>query len=524
MGKLDLREVNAREWSWVVLFAAAVMVFTSVPYVVAVASQTADWRFGGFLIGAEDGNSYLAKMGQGARGSWLFTIAYTSEPQQPVFMFGLHLLLGKLAGPSPEAQMLVYHLARLIFGVALLMVSYLFLAEFLPRISQRRLGLVLVALGGGLGWVLVLAGQAWWLDSFPIEFYSPEAYTFLMLYGFPHLLAARCLFLLGVLAYWRGRTLWAGLALLGVSLIQPLYVLVAWVIMGSTVLIGWFRQPRHPQLALHAAWRALRVGGLSSPIVLYTIWMMSVDPLLQQWNAQNILPSPHPVHYLLGYGLWLVPAALGWWVLWRQNQTLAGWVAGWLLAVPFLIYAPLTTQRRLIEGVQLPLVALLVLGLTVAWRRWRKLLIPLVTSLSLVTTFIIWAGGLYAARTLTEPAFVPADQRAVFDWLTENAESGQVALSAFETGNFVPAYTPLKAYIGHGPESLFLTQKRPRVAAFYHLATPDAQRQQLLADGHIAWVLLGPHERALGDFDPSSVPYLNRRFTSGAYSVYQVIP
>lgn len=517
-------KVTIREWRWAVVFAAAVMAFTTVPYFVAVASQTADWRFGGFLLGAEDGNSYLAKMGQGARGSWLFTIAYTSEPQQPVFMFGLHLLLGKLAGPSPEAQMLVYHLARIVFGVALLLVSYRFLAEFLPRISQRRLGLLLVALGGGLGWVLVLAGRVWWLNSFPIEFYSPEAYTFLILYGFPHLSLARCFFLLGWLAFWRGRAGWAGLAFFGVSLIQPLYVLVIWVILASHVLVVGLRQRHTLRLALPHVWRAVLAGWLSSPVVLYTIWIMSVDPLLKQWNAQNILPSPPPVHYLFGYGLWLLPAAFGWRIVWRRNPLLAGYIAGWLATVPFLIYAPLTTQRRLIEGAQLPLVALLVLGLTIAWRRRRKLVVPLVASLSLLSTFLIWAGGINAARTLAEPVFLPTAQRAVFAWLAENSQVGQIALAAFETGNYVPAYTPLKAYIGHGPESLYLAQKQPRVAAFYQSATSDAEREQLLADGRIAWVLFGPYEHALGNFDPTTAPYLRLSFTSGPYSVYQVLP
>lgn len=516
--------VAAREWRWVVVFAVAVMAFTTVPYLVAAASQTADWRFGGFLIGAEDGNSYLAKMGQGARGAWLFTIAYTSEPQQPVFMFGLHLILGKLAGSAPEAQMVVYHLARIAFGVALLAVSYRFLAEFLPRLSQRRLGVVLVALGGGLGWLLVLAGRAWWLDSYPIEFYSPEAYTFLMLYGFPHLLAARCLFLLALLAYWRGRAFWAGLALFGVSVIQPLYVLVAWVIVGLHVVIFWLQHRRDRAAVFQLAQQAVLVGLLSSPVVLYTVWIMSTDPLLKQWNAQNILPSPHPVHYVLGYGLWLIPALPGGWVLWRRHPRLAGLVAGWLVAVPFLIYAPLTTQRRLIEGFQLPLVALVVLGLTVAWRRWRKLAVPLVTSLSLLTTGLIWAGGVNAAQTRTEPAFLPADQRAVFTWLAQNSEWGQVGLAAFETGNFIPAYTPLRAYIGHGPESLFLTQKQPRVTAFYQADTAEADRRQLIEEGDIDWVLFGPHERALGDFDPATASYLTQRFASGDYAVYQVIP
>jgi hypothetical protein len=524
-------EVTRREWRWAILFAVAVMVFTTVPYLVAVTSQTAEWRFGGFLIGTEDGNSYLAKMGQGARGAWLFTLPYTSEPQRGVFIYILLLVLGKLAGPSSEAQIVVYHLTRIVFGCALILISYRFLAEFLPRLAQRRLGIILVTFGGGLGWVLVLAGQAWWLDSFPIEFYSPEAFTFLMLYGFPHLLAARCLFLLGLLAHWRGRAGWAGLALFGVSLIQPLYVLVAWVLIGLHTLILWLQNRRDPHHREASLWDVLRITYhafltllLSSPIVLYTVWILSIDPLLKQWNAQNILPSAHPAHYLLGYGLWLIPAALGMRVLWRRNRVLAGCIAGWAAVVPFLIYAPLTTQRRLIEGFQLPLVALTVLGLTVIGRRWRKWAVPLVTGLSLIATVLIWAGGLNAARTLAEPVFLPADQRAVFAWLGDNASPGEVALASFETGNFVPAYTPLVAYIGHGPESVFLAQKQPRVAAFYQSAIGDAERLRLLMDGRIKWVLFGPHERALGDFDPATASYLNWRFTSGAYSVYEVAP
>jgi hypothetical protein len=246
--------------------------------------------------------------------------------------------------------------------------------------------------------------------------------------------------------------------------------------------------------------------------------------LLKQWNAQNILPSAHPAHYLLGYGLWLIPAALGLRVLWRRNRGLAGCVAGWALAVPVLIYAPLTTQRRLIEGFQLPLVALTVLGLTVIGRRWRKWIVPLVTGLSLITTVLLWAGGLNAARALAEPVFLPADQRAVFVWLSANASPGEVALASFETGNFVPAYTPLVAYIGHGPESVFLAQKQPRVATFYQSTTSNAERLRLLTDGQIRWVLFGPHERALGDFDPATADFVRWRFSAGDYAVYEVAP
>jgi hypothetical protein len=545
------------EWAWAAGFAALVMAATTLPYLVGGLSQTDGWRFGGFVLGVEDGNSYIAKMGQGARGAWLFTLPYSSEPQRGVPLFEFHLLLGKLAGPEHDAQVWVYHLARLIFGFALLLVSYLFLSEFLPDVRNRRLGLVLVAVGGGLGWLLALLGLDHLFGSLPIDFYSPEAFTFLILYALPHLAAARCLFLVGLLAYLRGRGVVAGLLLLCASLIQPLSVLVAWVVIGADVLLAGITSSRvlrpptsDPPSPISKLPMALATVLLSSPFVLYTLYLFSADPLLRQWNAQNILPSPHPLHYVFGYGVLAVFGVGGWRALARRRPELARFVAGWALAIPFLLYAPLTTQRRLIEGFQLPLVALAVLGITnsvgparkggddrsdefsrqrpgatdaqaATPRQFHALLIII---LSVPTSAILLAGGIAAARAPAEPLFHPADQLAALDWLSHHAQPGEAVLSSFETGNSLPAYTPLVAYIGHGPESVFLAQKLPRVAAFYRRSTDEADRRRLLADGRIAFVIFGPHERALGDFDPNSVDYLRWRFTSGDYAVYEVTP
>lgn len=550
---MAMGKVTRGEWAWVAGFSALVMALTTLPYLVGVMSQTNDRRFGGFVLGVEDGNSYIAKMGQGARGAWLFTLPYSSEPQRGVPLFEFHLLLGKLAGTRHDAQVLIYHLARVVFGFALLLVSYLFLSEFLPDVQQRRLGLALVALGGGLGWLLALLGLDQLFGSLPIDFYSPEAYTFLILYALPHLAAARILFLLGLLACLRGRGVAAGLLLLGASLIQPLSVLVVWVVIGMGIGLAWLpARPRNPQSAIRMSFVAWKALSISAPFVLYTIYLFSADPILRQWNAQNILASPHPLHYAFGYGVLIVFGVGGWRVLWGRRPDLARCVAGWAFAVPFLLYAPLTTQRRLIEGFQLPLVALAVLGITKSagsvWKRGddhsddrsddfsRQPLgatevattMPfhalLIIVLSVPTSAILLAGGIAAARTPAEPVFHPANQLAAFEWLSQNAEPGQVVLSSFETGNALPAYTPLVAYIGHGPESVFLAEKKPRVAAFYQSSTSDADRRRLLADGRIAFAIFGPHERALGDFNPDSADYLRWRFSAGEYAVYEVVP
>ncbi len=520
--------VTRREWGWAAAISMCIMALTSVPYLVAAASQTANWRFGGFLIAVEDGNSYIAKMSEGAHGAWLFTLPYSSEPQRGAFFYALYMLLGRLAGTTHTAQVLVYHAARVVFGVALLLAGYAFLAEFLPRLRQRRLGLLLVAFGGGLGWLVVFAFPRGLLGSLPVDLISPEAFSWLVLFGFPHLAAARCLLLLGLLAYLRGHGVLAGLALLGAAIIQPLLAVVAWVVVGVHVgLSAWWLWHQAGYKGWPAGlWRDFRTAvilvALSAPMVLYTVYVFSTDPVLRQWNAQNQLPSPSPIHYLLAYGIWLILAIPGWRVLWRRQPRLALLAGGWLAVAPLLLYVPIPTQRRLIEAVQLPLVALAVLGLTVALRRWRRWLGPLFLAATLPTAALLWLGAIVAARATGEPAFHPADQVAAFGWLAQNARPGQVALAAFDTGNALPAYAPLIAYIGHGPETVFLAEKAPRVAAFYQSATPDTERLRLLADGRVAYVVDGPHEQALGSFDPAQAGYLSLRFRSGSYAIYAV--
>ncbi len=94
---------------------------------------------------------------------------------------------------------MVFHAARLVFGFALILVSYRFVAVFLRRPAARWLALLLITLGGGLGWLLVIAGHDHLMGSLPVDFFVPEDYSFLILFGLPHLALARAVMLGGLL-------------------------------------------------------------------------------------------------------------------------------------------------------------------------------------------------------------------------------------------------------------------------------------------------------------------------------------
>ena len=146
-------------------FIVFIIVITSLPYTSAYFHQSNDWVFSGFLFGVEDGNSYIAKMLLGAQGEWLFRSPYTVSEQRGALLYLPYLLLGKILGPQAEHAHLVllFHLFRTLSIAVLCFASYQFVAHFIHRVVFRRLALVLLTLGSGLGWLLLFFGSTNWL-------------------------------------------------------------------------------------------------------------------------------------------------------------------------------------------------------------------------------------------------------------------------------------------------------------------------------------------------------------------------
>ena len=184
--KKEIHLIPKGEWRWVVIFAAVVMLITSLPYIYAYTQQESN-VYTGFLLGVDDGNSYIAKMARGSSGDWLFTTPYTAYPQKVSLIYIPYLILGKLAAPPALHEQLVvlFHIYRFVAGMCAIIASYFFITIFISTTSTRRLALILLTLGGGLGWVIILTGQTNWLGSPPLEFFSPEAFGFLEIYGLP---------------------------------------------------------------------------------------------------------------------------------------------------------------------------------------------------------------------------------------------------------------------------------------------------------------------------------------------------
>jgi uncharacterized membrane protein len=114
---------------------------------------------------------------------------------------------------------------------------------------------------------------------------------------------------------------------------------------------------------------------------------------------------------------------------------------------------------------------------------------------------LLGAGG----RTFA-PIYIERGEIAAYAWLDANAPADSMVLSAFNTGNRLPAYTALRPYVGHGPETLNANAKKDETARFFRNEMSAEERAQLIATYSIRYVFYGAEERALWEREAPQPP------------------
>ncbi|HEY47919.1 MAG: hypothetical protein AMJ88_00900 [Anaerolineae bacterium SM23_ 63] len=526
--------MTKRERSWNLFYSVVLVIFASIPYFLGYFTHGDTWQFTGFVFGVEDGNSYIAKMLLGSRGDWLFRTPYTSLPQSGVVAFLPYLLLGKFAaGVAIHEQMVaLFHLFRVFATPIAVFATYQFVSLFVTSIWWRRWATILATAGGGLGWFLILIGNSPWLGSLPLDFYSPETFGFLSYYGLPHLILARAFLLFGLSFYLQSiettKSGWiAGMFFLGLVLVQPITILPAYAMITIHLVLLIVKESRGRNWQNIKPWlgAGLKILLLSSPVVIYLGYSFTQDPFLSAWTSQNLILSPNPLHYVIAYGLIMLPTVMGIRrvVLERNSRGLL--LLGWVILFPLLAYAPFNLQRRLPEGIWVALLSLAAIGLqgwlgdNVKIERWvgRFLL-----SFGLLSSLLLIAAGMDVAIRPKEPAFRKFEEVEAFSWLNEEAEPNSVVLAAFHTGNALPAWAPVRVVIGHGPESVDLEELEPQVDAFYDEKMTDAERLQFIRSHDVQYVWYGPRENALGSWNPARSDFLTLAYSYADYKIYSV--
>lgn len=424
--------MTKEEKKWLLLLSIFLILFTSIPYLIGYSREGKDWRFSGFVINLEDGNSYLAKMIRGAENDWLFRTPYTAYPQKGFFSFLPYLLLGKLtSSPNQHDQVVaLFHVFRILGIITLSYATYKFISLFIDDLKLRQFGTVVTLLGGGIGWLSLLGFTNLWGGRIPVEFYSPESFGFLMIFSLPHLCFSRAFLLIALREFllnskdfsWKA-VLKKGLPWVAIGFFQPLTIVSGWLIMGAfwvadIIAIIMQKSKKHLELEKHKQLFLNTIIPIvfSTPFVIYNFLAFQFDPYLKQWLNQNILISPPIIDYLFAYVLFLPLTCFGLCKLIRKNHSQGIFLSLAMVLLLSAAYIPYNLQRRLLEGIFVFLVIAMCVGIS----KLKIQFVKPITSfmyLNLISTIILVSGTGMSLWIPKDPLYIEKGKSIAYEEL-----------------------------------------------------------------------------------------------------------
>lgn len=480
------------------LFLLTFVLLVSAPYLFAYFAQGESHFFSGLLFNVKDGSSYFAKMYQGGQGEWRFVLPYTSEPGDGAYLFLFYLFLGHLSSWFHIPIVLLYHLARVLAAVLLLLSMLKFYVHvFGDKKDFTFNALLLAAVGSGSGWLLLFFGK---MTS---DFWVAEAYPFLSCFANPHFPLGIALMLWIVMlatqdgvGRWRTKLLLFLLAVL-LSVVMPFGVVVTIVIVVVDAFVAMLLQKQKPN------WCFVFVILGSAPFLVYQYWATVNDEVLRIWNLQNVTPTPPWWDLLLSLSPALVLSFLGVVSVLKAEQFLSTKrvVLVWLLCALALLCIPFSLQRRFIIGIFIPVAALAVIGLEdifCRYQRWKARLWLVVMTLSVVTNIILLVSIGGAVLTHNANIYLSKDEHEALQWIEANTLPRDIVLCSPEMGLFIPAYTGRRVIYGHPFETIHAEEESGKVMEWYQGDLGAKAAHQFVEQRQVAYILCGTRERRIG--------------------------
>ncbi|MBZ0278379.1 MAG: hypothetical protein K8I60_19690 [Anaerolineae bacterium] len=509
--------ITPGEWRWVILVSTGLVLLAFLPFVWVAASGSGgnQWQFMGILNNYRDGATYLAKMIQGSEGNWLTHFLHTPEDHNGAVLQIIYPALGYLARLTTISPIALFHAARVVASLIMYMTLYYLGATIWTRVRTRRVFLVLVAIGAGFGWLLgPLTGDA----RFP-DLTIPEMFPFYssaVNVHFPLALASLAIMMSVLIQTFRpgmdesptinNGGLTVSLLSLALALLYPQALVPLLVALAIYIVLRFWSTRRFSLRELR--W-GLAVLLPVIPLGVYYALIVSLNPVIQTWNAQNVTPAPPPLILILGLGLPLVMAVPGFWRAIRRFEPDGDqMMLLWLVAILVLLYFPTNIQRRFTAGMMIPLAYFGTRALEDFWfqrmsRPWRYRLAALVVVvMSLSQLLAVFAPVLPLTGGHPERAtglFLQQDYRAAFDWLSHSVRPDMVVLASPNVSIWLPGWTGARVVYGHPFESMDAAAREKAVIAWYSDPPPEDCDALLHTDTYtVNYVLVGPQEKALG--------------------------
>jgi len=527
MSKPDRSELR-----WVLIWAVAIVLLASVPYIYGARLTPPGYTFLGLTHNIDDGAVYLSWMRQAADGRFFIRNLFTNNPQ-PARQFNLlFLAMGWFAAITRLPLIIVFHLFRVALGIALILCIWRFSKLFLNDSNQRKLLVPLVGVSAGIGWLIPSAV----MPTGSVDVWQPEAITFLSIYLNPLFLAG-LLLMLGAF-YWlelarrEGKARYAvcaGLHLLVLGNVHSYDVLTVACVWTAYIVVVWAIAKRFPTRTIGLSALAALIA---APSMAYQYWIYTIDPIFAA-RANTEIASPPILSFFEGYGLILIGAIIGaiLLIVRRRNTQYSTFNAQLLLVwsvIGFAIpYIPIAQQRKLVMGLHIPLCILCAYALS---RLLPKLpgtlgrtvfMAILVVAAGSNARFLATDMGLLAiGHTATDhAAYMSDDELRAMTYLRDHATPRDSILAPPTFSLFVPAFTGKQVYYGHWSETPDYTGRRARWASLGLEWTGPGYWMNVVRESLATYYV--SEERFFDPPDPLR-RYVVRCFSDGDVRIYRV--
>lgn len=551
-----------------IILAACTLFAASFPYLYGWLTTPPGHVFTGFTYNMDDCAVYLAWMRQVTDGGQFFQHnPFTTGDDKAVLFNGFFLLLGGLARITHLPLIVVYHVARVVFGGLFLLSAFRLIREAISDVRALQLAFALLCVASGVGWLFGGYDPSRAYEQ-PVDLWQPEAIGFLSVYFTPLFcaaLAAIALFVASVIRAERTnrlRDIWPA-ALMGFLLgnfhsydIIPLFL--AWTVYRVVSDVS------ARKFDASGSMRLLVTGLATLPTVAYQVYAVQADPIFRARALVSTTLTPSLRWILLGFGLPLALALCAPFLrsvrsVFSSHAALR-FLCVWAVVGIASAYLPFAFQRKLIMGAFVPLCLLAGAALAVLPARLPGSFPRLAAFFAVVLTIpsnLLWLMqdvsrvSANVGSTARRP-YLSRDEANALQWLHDHTQSTDAVLVGPDPTShkrfpfiglephlapYVPAFAGNTVYNGHWSETPNYFEKASRAVRFFDENTPDQTRQNLLRENHIRYVLFinalgdGPLTNlATGKVEFSPVawprhdvpPYLSPAFQSREVTLYAV--
>ena len=433
----------------VLLWAILIALIASFPYIYGFLRE--DEIFGVYLgrsaVNSADTYIFLSHIESVKQGEILLPNLYSSDPRDAYFVKPIYIVLGLVARIFNLNSLLVFHVSRFILSVLLMFTIWVLLGLILFKFRDKFLALVLVSTSTGLGALLK--------DKLPasIDLWVPEANTFFSTTEAPHFIWSQIGILILMITLLKFHSTQKVILLVIGSVVSALVVLehpylIPFLLLFPTLFLIISSDNMRAFLINCTAVVALP---FFVSLLLYISYQNSSG--LSLYSKQVILLTPPVINLISGYGL-LIPLAIYGIVKGKTSDSSKYLLIIWASYLLLLINMPLPFQRRLLEGLHLPIA----ISASLALIRWnlktnfvKLLLIGILGFLSITNVYQIkYAIDDIASDTSDSYShhIYKEDSEGLL-WIRDNSQPQDLILANFYYSNIIPGITGRYVYNGH---------------------------------------------------------------------------